>query len=141
MVECSHSACSVTVCRACEDMKACDGCGDATCEDCLHTCDGCDRTRCEDCVPYHQCQAYDYCNEAHCQDCYNGKEYSVKPCIDGCETFCLECKLKKVKADCKQIALGNPECYSCAAAVVPTLFQEIATLREENEELKQQQTD
>lgn len=135
MVECSHPACSITYC--CKDMKACDGCGDATCEDCLHTCEGCNRTRCEDCVPYRQCEGDGCDNKAHCEDCYNGKEYSVKYC-EWCGSDCLECKLEKVKADCKRIALGNPICDSCPADVVPTLFQEIAKLREENEELKQQ---
>jgi len=136
MVECSHSACSITYC--CKDMKACDGCGNATCEDCLHTCRGCNRTRCEDCVPYRQCQGDNCDDKAHCEDCYNGKEYSVKYCDSCMGSDCLECKLEKVKADCKQIALGNSICDSCPADVVPTLFQEIATLREENEELKQQ---
>ena len=136
MVECSHSDCSITYC--CKYMKACDGCGDSTCEDCLHTCEGCNRTRCEDCVPYRQCQGDGCDNKAHCEDCYNGKEYSVKHCWDSCGSDCLECKLKKIKADCKQIASGNWTCHSCAADVVPTLFQEIAKLREENEELKQQ---
>jgi len=114
-------------CEGCGDMKACEECGEAICEDCLHSCAGCNRSRCENCVEMYQCEG---CTKTHCEECYNGKEYSVKYCEECRNNYCSECKFNGLKD-----TYGELRCNACAGDVAHLIVEEMDKLRTKNEEL------
>ena len=105
--KCSHCACWFT-CEKCGEGE-----GDKVCYECKH------KSYCEGWI----------CWKSHCQDCNDGEEYGIKYCEECESSYCLECKVDRVKKDVTKA------CRGCAADAVPLILEEMAKLRMENEEV------
>lgn len=68
----TNCICERSNCKACEEMKVCEGgCGQAFCESCsteMYECSRCNRTRCIECVPVIECRRIG-CFKVICADC------------------------------------------------------------------------
>lgn len=84
----SHS--HVKPCKMCEEStnRACEGCGESTCNDCLTYCQICDKEFCSQCCFYcdscvrhicHRCTYVQYCDSC------------MRECCDDCQKLCRGC--------------------------------------------------
>ena len=112
----SSTWCGVSKCSHCACWFTCEKCGEGDGEVC------------------YECKHKSYCKgricwKSHCQDCNDGEEYGIKYCEECESSYCLECKVDRVKEDVTKA------CRGCAADAVPLILEEMAKLRMENEEV------